>query len=79
MSAPADVTGRFVPCLNPATLTGLPLPEFLALAAGAGFPTVEVSVQQAQSRGIARLRDSAPRCSSARRRRANPVTVTSLM
>lgn len=59
MSAPAtsDVTGRFVPCLNPATLTGLPLPEFLALAAGAGFPTVEVSVQQAQAHGTARLRD----------------------
>ncbi|QDN93343.1 sugar phosphate isomerase/epimerase family protein [Streptomyces sp. RLB3-6] len=59
MSAPAtdDVTGQFVPCLNPATLTGLPLPEFLALAAGAGFPTVEVSVQQAQAHGTARLRD----------------------
>ncbi|MEH0420521.1 sugar phosphate isomerase/epimerase family protein [Streptomyces sp. B21-083] len=58
MNTPStDVAGRFVPCLNPATLTGLPLPEFLALAAGAGFPTVEVSVQQAQAHGLARLRD----------------------
>ncbi|WP_217241829.1 hypothetical protein [Streptomyces sp. AC555_RSS877] len=34
-----DVTGRFAPCLNPATVSGLPLEQFLALAAGAGFPT----------------------------------------
>ncbi|MGW9026822.1 sugar phosphate isomerase/epimerase family protein [Streptomyces sp. NPDC055722] len=52
MSAPS-----FVPCLNPATLCGLPLEQFLALAAGAGFPTVEVSIQQAQSHGIGPLRD----------------------
>ncbi|MFC7261502.1 sugar phosphate isomerase/epimerase family protein [Streptomyces lutosisoli] len=41
-----DSAGRFVPCLNPATLSGIPLDQFLALAAGAGFPTVEVSIQQ---------------------------------
>ncbi|PAZ11162.1 hypothetical protein CLM62_37010 [Streptomyces sp. SA15] len=59
MTAPVtdDVTGRFVPCLNPATLSGIPLPTFLALAAGAGFPTAEVSIQQAQAHGPARLRD----------------------
>ncbi|WOX16032.1 sugar phosphate isomerase/epimerase family protein [Streptomyces sp. N50] len=54
----AAVTGdaaRFVPCLNPATVSGLPLPEFLALAAGAGFPTVEVSIQQAQAYGTGPL------------------------
>lgn len=49
--------GQFVACLNPATVSGLPLEQFLALAAGAGFPTVEVSIQQAQAYGIARLRD----------------------
>ncbi|MFE2534946.1 sugar phosphate isomerase/epimerase family protein [Streptomyces sp. NPDC059371] len=48
---------RFVPCLNPATLSGIPLDQFLALAAGAGFPTVEVSIQQAQTYGIPALRN----------------------
>lgn len=59
MTAPAadDVTERFVPCLNPATLSGLPLREFVALAAGAGFPTVEISIQQAQTHGTGPLRD----------------------
>ncbi|MFD7409227.1 sugar phosphate isomerase/epimerase family protein [Streptomyces sp. NPDC059866] len=59
MTAPLtdDAAGRFVPCLNPATLAGIPLPQFLALAAGAGFPTVEVSIQQAQSHGTASLRE----------------------
>ncbi|MFI9617104.1 sugar phosphate isomerase/epimerase family protein [Streptomyces sp. NPDC052023] len=52
-----DTAGRFVPCLNPATLSGIPLEQFLALAAGAGFPTVEVSIQQAQSHGTGPLRD----------------------
>jgi sugar phosphate isomerase/epimerase len=52
-----DVAGPFVPCLNPATLCGIPLEQFLALAAGAGFPTVEVSIQQAQAHGTSRLRD----------------------
>ncbi|WP_327425806.1 sugar phosphate isomerase/epimerase family protein [Streptomyces sp. NBC_01236] len=52
-----DAAGRFVPCLNPATVSGLPLPEFLALAAGAGFPTVEVSIQQAQTHGTGLLHD----------------------
>ncbi|MET9759972.1 sugar phosphate isomerase/epimerase family protein [Streptomyces sp. NPDC006372] len=58
MTAPhTDTAGRFVPCLNPATLSGIPLEQFLALAAGAGFPTVEVSIQQAQSHGTKPLRD----------------------
>ncbi|MFJ8140823.1 sugar phosphate isomerase/epimerase family protein [Streptomyces sp. NPDC096013] len=53
-----DLAGPpFVPCLNPATLSGIPLEQFLALAAGAGFPTVEVSIQQAQAHGTSRLRD----------------------
>lgn len=56
-AALADQAPRFVPCLNPATVSGLPLPEFLALAAGAGFPTVEVSIQQAQAHGTGPLRD----------------------
>ncbi|TQE33082.1 sugar phosphate isomerase/epimerase family protein [Streptomyces ipomoeae] len=47
----------FVPCLNPATLSGIGLEQFLALAAGAGFPTVEVSIQQAQAHGTGPLRD----------------------
>ncbi|MFJ3867657.1 sugar phosphate isomerase/epimerase family protein [Streptomyces nigra] len=47
----------FASCLNPATLSGLPLREFLAVAAGAGFPTVEVSIQQAQAHGTGPLRD----------------------
>ncbi|MFF7764282.1 sugar phosphate isomerase/epimerase family protein [Streptomyces griseorubiginosus] len=59
MSAPrgADAARPFVPCLNPATLAGIPLEPFLALAAGAGFPTVEISIQQAQAHGTSRLRD----------------------
>ncbi|GAA3786361.1 sugar phosphate isomerase/epimerase family protein [Streptomyces chiangmaiensis] len=59
MSAPTadNVTGPFVPCLNPATLSGIPLEQFLALATGAGFPTVEVSIQQAQAHGTAQVRD----------------------
>ncbi|WP_128380409.1 sugar phosphate isomerase/epimerase family protein [Streptomyces cavernae] len=56
-AALADAAGQFVPCLNPATLSGIPLDQFLALAAGAGFPKVEVSIQQAQAFGIGRLRD----------------------
>ncbi|MGI5508844.1 sugar phosphate isomerase/epimerase family protein [Streptomyces sp. CA-106131] len=52
-----DATGRFVPCLNPATCSGIGLEQFLALAAGAGFPTVEVSIQQAQAHGTGRLRE----------------------
>ncbi|GHB57717.1 hypothetical protein GCM10010377_55960 [Streptomyces viridiviolaceus] len=53
----ASLSDKFVPCLNPATLSGLPLREFLAVAAGAGFPTVEVSIQQAQAHGTGPLRD----------------------
>lgn len=52
-----EAAGRFVPCLNPATLSGIPLEQFLAVAAGAGFPTVEVSIQQAQAHGTAPLRE----------------------
>ncbi|MGW0652333.1 sugar phosphate isomerase/epimerase family protein [Streptomyces umbrinus] len=59
MTAPhtGGAVGRFVPCLNPATLSGIPLEQFLALAAGAGFPTVEISIQQAQAHGTGPLRD----------------------
>ncbi|MEU6889913.1 sugar phosphate isomerase/epimerase family protein [Streptomyces viridosporus] len=53
----ASLSDGFAPCLNPATLSGLPLDQFLAVAAGAGFPTVEVSIQQAQAHGIGPLRD----------------------
>ncbi|MEU6603015.1 sugar phosphate isomerase/epimerase family protein [Streptomyces flaveolus] len=53
----ASLSEAFAPCLNPATLSGLPLREFLAVAAGAGFPTVEVSIQQAQAHGTGPLRD----------------------
>lgn len=56
-AAATDDVARFVPCLNPATVSGLPLPEFLALAAGAGFPTVEVSIQQAQAHGTGPLHE----------------------
>ncbi|WP_069764754.1 sugar phosphate isomerase/epimerase [Streptomyces sp. LUP47B] len=56
-AALTDAAARVVPCLNPATLSGLPLPQFLALAAGAGFPTVEVSIQQAQACGPGPLRE----------------------
>lgn len=55
MSAPT--ASQFVPCLNPATLSGIPLDQFLALAAGAGFPTVEISIQQAQTHGTAHVGD----------------------
>lgn len=57
MTAATDTSAPFAPCLNPATVSGLPLPQFLALAAGAGFPTVEVSIQQAQTHGTGPLRD----------------------
>ncbi|MFC5201371.1 sugar phosphate isomerase/epimerase family protein [Streptomyces kaempferi] len=57
MTAATGPFAPFAPCLNPATVSGLPLPQFLALAAGAGFPTVEVSIQQAQTHGTGLLRD----------------------
>lgn len=47
----------FEPCLNPATVSGVDLPDFLALAAAAGFTAVELSIQQAQRLGAARVRD----------------------
>jgi sugar phosphate isomerase/epimerase len=46
----------FTPCLNPATLTGLGLEEFLRLAAGAGFTEVEVPIQQVTAYGPERTR-----------------------
>jgi sugar phosphate isomerase/epimerase len=46
---------RFTPCLNPATLSGVPLPQFLALAAAAGFEAVELSIQQAQDLGAEKV------------------------
>ncbi|MBC2906752.1 sugar phosphate isomerase/epimerase family protein [Streptomyces cupreus] len=57
MTPLSETAAGFVPCLNQATLSGLPLEQFLVLAAGAGFPTTEVSIQQAQAYGIGPLRD----------------------
>lgn len=45
----------FTTCLNPATVTGLPLTDFLHLAAGAGFEAVEVSIQQVLQEGPGRV------------------------
>ncbi|RDG36259.1 sugar phosphate isomerase/epimerase family protein [Streptomyces corynorhini] len=42
---------------EPATLSGVDLLDFLALAAAAGFEAVELSIQQAQHLGAARVRD----------------------
>ena len=42
---------RLVPCLNPATLSGLPLDDFLNVAARAGFPSVELPIQQVLAAG----------------------------
>jgi sugar phosphate isomerase/epimerase len=56
-AAAQDLTAPFTPCLNPATLSGVPLPQFLALAAAAGFRTVELSIQQAQAHGLDRVRE----------------------
>lgn len=56
---PHDRTGgedSFPACLNPATLTGLELEEFLEAADGAGFDLIEVSIQQARAFGLDRLR-----------------------
>ncbi|ROO84445.1 D-tagatose 3-epimerase [Actinocorallia herbida] len=39
------------PCLNPATLSGLALPDFLLAAAAAGFTSVEVPIQQVLAHG----------------------------
>ncbi|MGH3245685.1 MAG: sugar phosphate isomerase/epimerase family protein [Trebonia sp.] len=47
----------FAPCLNPATLTGLGLEEFLRGAASAGFAEVEVPVQQVIAYGPGRARE----------------------
>ncbi|MCD0451473.1 sugar phosphate isomerase/epimerase [Actinocorallia sp. API 0066] len=47
----------FTPCLNPATLSGLALPDFLEAAASAGFTSVEVPVQQVVAHGPGRVAD----------------------
>lgn len=47
---------RWVGCLNPATVSGLDLPEVIALAARAGLGFVEVSIQQVLELGPARVR-----------------------
>lgn len=39
------------PCLNPATVTGLDIEDFLYLAAATSFRTVELSIQQAIAYG----------------------------
>ncbi|MEU0516316.1 sugar phosphate isomerase/epimerase family protein [Streptosporangium sp. NPDC006007] len=63
-TAPASPDGAatsgaapFTPCLNPATLSGVALPQFLALAAAAGFSAVELSIQQALAHGLDRVGD----------------------
>lgn len=45
----------FTACLNPATVTGLPLPNFLHLAADTGFEAVEVPIQQVLKEGAGRV------------------------
>ncbi len=57
MSRSFGAAAPFRPCLNPATLSGIDLPNFLALAAAGGFTAVELSIQQAQALGAARVRD----------------------
>lgn len=50
--SPADTP--LLPCLNPATVTGLDMEDFLYLAAGASFRTVELSIQQVIAYGPAK-------------------------
>lgn len=57
MTARRESAAPLRPCLNPATLSGVDLPGFLALASAAGFEAVEVSIQQTQTLGAARVRD----------------------
>ncbi|MBN1172024.1 MAG: sugar phosphate isomerase/epimerase [Micromonosporaceae bacterium] len=52
----APASGGFASCLNAATLSGLEIPEFLAIAASAGFGHVEMSIQQVQATGADRVR-----------------------
>ena len=47
----------FTPCLNAATLDGTGFEDFLRAAAAAGFPAVEVPVQQVAAYGPGRARD----------------------
>ncbi|GAA0464263.1 sugar phosphate isomerase/epimerase family protein [Streptomyces stramineus] len=55
-STPAAELG-FTACLNPATLSGIPLPRFLTLAAETGFDAVELSIQQVIAHGPQQVRD----------------------
>ncbi|MEV6983910.1 sugar phosphate isomerase/epimerase family protein [Sphaerisporangium sp. NPDC051017] len=48
----------FPACLNPATLSGLPVAEFLDAARQAGFGLIEMSIQQARAFGLDRLREA---------------------
>ncbi|SNQ47601.1 Sugar phosphate isomerase/epimerase [Frankia canadensis] len=57
MSRGVGAAAPFRPCLNPATLSGVDLPDFLTLAAAGGFTAVELSIQQAQAMGAGRVRD----------------------
>ncbi|MFI9206394.1 sugar phosphate isomerase/epimerase family protein [Streptomyces sp. NPDC053048] len=58
MNAPVPTAvPQFTACLNPATLSGIPLPRFLTLAAQAGFTAVEVSIQQVVAHGPQQIRD----------------------
>ncbi|MBV2366209.1 sugar phosphate isomerase/epimerase family protein [Streptomonospora nanhaiensis] len=49
--------GRWAGCLNPATVTGAPLPQVIALAARSGLDFVEASIQQVLALGPARVGD----------------------
>ena len=53
----AETAAPFTACLNPATLSGVALPEFLALAAAGGFAAVELSIQQVLAHGPQRVRE----------------------
>lgn len=57
MNTAPSARGGLTACLNAATLTGLEVPEFLAIAASAGFEYVEVSIQQVQATGSDRVRE----------------------
>lgn len=57
MSCTTDSATGFVPCLNPATLTGTGLEAFVRLAAAAGFPAVELSIQQVVTQEPEKTRD----------------------
>ena len=70
MNTSASTAGPspFTPCLNPATLTGLSLEEFLRQAAGTGFTMVEVPIQQVLAYGPGQAAELLPRDFAARPR-----------